>query len=190
MVRPIYKRHCIWALALVGGVSLAGCQQGATPSPENLGLEDASGEQEEPVRESELRAFCPSVTLREGTAYFQTYEGGNRGNPDSIIYQAAISDVTRACKYQPGQTVITVAVAGKVIPGPKGRTGSITMPIRVAAIRGDEVLYSQLFEHKVAIEDTAGATQFVFTDPDVVIPGGVDRTVQVMVGYDEGPSAR
>ena len=32
--------------------------------------------------QSELRAYCPPVTLREGTAFFNTYEKGATGRPD------------------------------------------------------------------------------------------------------------
>lgn len=184
MGRPLFSRHCAAAFIFLGSVFLAGCQQGTSPNAD-LGPEgDSRGEA---VRESELRAYCPTVTLREGTAYFRTYERGTEGNPDNVIYQASIADVTRACKYAEGSVTMTVAVAGKVVPGPKGRAGTITMPIRVAAVRGDEVLYSQLFRHSVVVGDTSGATQFVFSDTNVTIPGSVDRSVRLVVGYDEGP---
>ena len=61
------------------------------------------------------------------------------------------------------------------------------MPIRVAAVRGDEVLYSQLHKYKVDVASGAAATQFVFEDPSVVIPVPEPNTVQIFVGYDEGP---
>ncbi|WP_367715484.1 hypothetical protein AB2N04_15940 [Nitratireductor sp. GISD-1A_MAKvit] len=139
------------------------------------------------VRESELRAYCPPVSLREGTAYFTTYQKGGEGQPDKVLYQASITDVTRRCNYGTGSFGMTVAVAGRVVPGPVGSTGSITMPIRIVALRGDEVVYSKLFQHQVAINDTAGATQFIFNDPNVMISGAPDRSVRLMVGYDEGP---
>lgn len=85
---------------------------------------------------------------------------------------------------------MTVAVAGKVVPGPVGTAGSVTMPIRVAVLRDDQVVYSKLFQHNVVISETAGATQFIFNDPDIVIPGQADRSVQVIVGYDEGPTGK
>ncbi|WP_295812120.1 hypothetical protein [uncultured Nitratireductor sp.] len=140
------------------------------------------------VRESELRAYCPPVSLREGTAYFTTYQKGGQDQADKVIYQASISDVTRKCTYSTGSFGMTVAVAGRVVPGPVGTTGTITMPIRIAAIRGGEVVYSKLFQHQVAISDTAGATQFIFNDPNITISGAPDRSIQVMVGYDEGPN--
>ena len=61
------------------------------------------------------------------------------------------------------------------------------MPIRVAVIRGDEVLYSQLHDYEVAINSVTGATQFVFSDPNVSIPAPTAANLLVFAGYDEGP---
>lgn len=169
-------------------VFLAGCQSDKPADALDLNAQDQTGDQsEEAVRESELRAYCPPVTLKSGTAYFTTYKGSDRTNPENVIYQASIIDVTRSCEYGSEGATMTVAVAGKVVPGPAGGEGTITMPIRIAATRGDAVLYSQLFRHEVAVDDTSGATQFIFTDPGVTIPAPVDGTVQVLAGYDEGP---
>lgn len=183
-------------LALGVSLALAGCQSGGPLG----GLESGSGRTvaQRPdgqsagdvgtVRESELRAYCPPVALREGTAYFRTYQGGDRSDPEKIVYQASISDVTRTCRRGQDAFSMTVAVAGRVVPGPAGTTGTLTMPIRIAALRGEEVVFSRLYSHQVTIDDTSGATQFIFKAQDVAIPGVADRGVQVFVGYDEGPN--
>lgn len=183
---PLFRKTFAASLVLAGSALLAACQTGGAPGGSNTRDNSAQADSE-PIRESELRAYCPPVRLREGTAFFRTYEGNARDDPARLVYQASISDATRACDYRENTTVMTVALAGKVVPGPRGRAGTITMPIRVVAVRGDEVVYSKLFKHAVSIPEVSGATQFLFTDPNVVIPGGVDRNVELIVGYDEGP---
>ena len=173
------RKFCVTAFAIFSVAILAGCQQGASNSEGNL----AAGE----IRESELRAYCPRPALREGTAYLQTYERGGQDDPNRMIYQAVISDTTRTCQFSEGSGTINVVAAGRVIPGPKGRAGTITLPVRVVAMRGEQVLYTHLIKHTVTVSDTAGATQFFLSDPNVVIPGGIDRGVQIIVGFDEGP---
>lgn len=165
--------------AILGTAILAGCQQGVS----NSGNTPVDGQ----IRESELRAYCPRPALRDGTAYHQTYERGGQDDPTRLIYQAVISDTTRTCQFNEGSGTINVVAAGRIIPGPKGRAGAVTLPIRVVAMRGDQVLYSKQINHTVNVTDTAGATQFFLSDPNVVIPGGIDRGVQVVVGFDEGP---
>jgi hypothetical protein len=143
------------------------------------------------ITDVELRAYCPKVDLREGTAYYRTYEKGGKEteDPSLVIYQAALAETSRDCKYSNGMLTMTVAAAGRVVPGPKGKGGTITMPIRVAVTRGDEVLYSKLSTQDVQIAET-GATQFVFTDNQVTFPQPTSRNIQVFVGYDEGPPVK
>ena len=125
------------ATAIVSGCQSDKATGGLDMQGGNLQQQGAqtAGPAEDVVRESELRAFCPPVSLREGTAYFTTYEKGGQDQPGSVIYQASITDVTRKCTYGTGSFGMTVAVAGRVVPGPKGNTGTITMPIRIARRR-------------------------------------------------------
>lgn len=166
---------------------LAGCQSGGAGGPFNLGKQQKPAAVEEgQVLESELRAYCPPVSLRSGTAFFTKYVGNDESDPQKAVYQAAISDVTRSCRYSGGSATMTIAVAGKVVPGPSGRAGTVTLPIRVVATRGGEVVYSKLFAQAVTISDTSQSVQFVFTDPNVTIPAPVDRGIKVLAGFDEG----
>ena len=143
------------------------------------------------ITDVELRAYCPKVDLREGTAFYRTYEKGGKETADDskVIYQAALAETSRDCKYANGTLTMTVAVAGRVVPGPKGKAGTITMPIRVAVTRGEEVLYSKLSQQQVQIAES-GATQFVFSDTEVSFPQPTSRNITVFVGYDEGPPAK
>ncbi|MBO6719023.1 MAG: hypothetical protein JJ913_13780 [Rhizobiaceae bacterium] len=164
-------------------LALAGCQSDSGVDA----LDVANQPSQETVNLSELRMYCPAIQLREGTAYFNTYERGGNDDPSRIVYQASIADVTRQCTRGNGFLNINVAVAGRIVPGPKGKAGSITMPIRVVVVQGGEVLYSQLFKHPVQIGDTIGATQFIFSDPSIQIPVPASQNVLIFAGYDEGP---
>lgn len=167
-------------------LALAACQSGDSTGFLDLGS-DGQAAAPEQITALELRAFCPQVTLRDGTAYFNAYERGGEGDRSRLTYQASISDVTRSCTNSGGLIAMNVAVAGRVVPGPLGQPGTVTMPIRIAVVRGDEVLYSQLHQHQVEVGTTTGATQFVFNDPNVTVPAGQERGVRIFAGYDDGP---
>lgn len=174
------------ALALVS--ALAGCQSGGIQQALNIGSsKDKQTEERQRITQAQLRGYCPRVTLRENTGYYNTYEKNAEGDPDSVIYQAAISDVTRSCEQSDGFLNMKVAAAGRVVPGPKGKDGTITMPIRVAVLEGDQVVYSQLTQHQVQIDTGGGATQFLVTDENVQVPIQQGSRFRVYVGYDEGP---
>ncbi|RUV97701.1 hypothetical protein EOA75_02695, partial [Mesorhizobium sp. M1A.F.Ca.IN.022.07.1.1] len=110
-------------------------------------------------------------------------------DPAKIIYQASITDVTRDCTHENGQLTMKIAVAGKVVPGPLFTPGTVTMPIRIAVQHGPDVLYSQLHQYQVQVTDPSAATQFVFTDTNVVVPEPTARDYQAYAGYDENAPA-
>ena len=210
-------------LALTGFMlAAAGCQSGDNGIL-NLGIgkKDPTAPpppQDPKVLASQLQAYCPRVTVRDGTAFFNTYANAQKAKPKpkrkprnqaeadqqaqeaqaaadaaanppdesaNIIYQASISDVTRDCVRANGQLSMKVAVAGKVVPGPKFSPGTITMPIRVAVMHGTDVLYSQIHPYQIQVTDPSVATQFVFTDSNVVVPEPSAKDYQVYAGYDE-----
>lgn len=163
----------------------AGCQSTDTGGVLNLGRNQDNEKQK--ITEAELRAFCPAASLREGTAYYNNYAKGGQDDPSKLAYQASISDITRSCTYNGPTMTINVAVAGRVVPGPAAAGGSINLPIRIVVLQGEEVIYSQLHSYPVALAAGTGAAQFVFNDPNIVVPQTGQRNIQVFAGYDEGP---
>jgi hypothetical protein len=168
----------------VGTENVTTTQSGTLPPASTPGTVAIAATEPGSISDVELRV--PRVELREGTSFYRTYDKGAEEDPAAVIYQAALSETTRACSFGGGMMTINVAAAGRVAPGPKGRAGTITMPIRVAVSQGGEVLYSKLHQQQVQIGET-GATQFVFNDPAVTIPQPTARNLTVFVGYDEGP---
>ena len=164
--------------------AVAGCQSGDSSDVLNVGgTGQGQTVPEGKVLQSELRAYCPKVALREGYAFLSSYEKKAEEDPTKLIYQASLATVTRKCTYAPGVINLEVAAAGRVVPGPLATDGTVKMPIRVEARLGDEVVYSNVADFEVAVSKTSGATQFIFNNANVSVPadGG---TVQVLVGYD------
>lgn len=143
--------------------------------------------QTETISQDELEAYCPQASLRENTGYFRTYTKGGEDNPDQVIYQASIEDVTRNCRQSNGTLTINVAAKGRIVPGPAGSAGTITMPIRVAIIDTQGTVYSNLTSYPVQVASTSGATQFIFNESNIQVPIAPGQRMRVYVGYDEGP---
>lgn len=138
------------------------------------------------VTQTELRAFCPPVVLRDGTSFFNSYAKGGEGDGTKLRYQVSINDVTRSCTYNGDQVTMKVAIAGRVVPGPVRAGGAATVPIRVAVTADDQVLYSQLFQHTIQTPNGSSATQFTFTDPNATFSAADVTRVRAFVGFDEG----
>lgn len=157
------------------GGGIAGVNTTAPPPPSDK------------ITQSELIAYCPAITIREGTASYDVYAKGGDQDRSKIVYQAAIDTSSRSCKRADGQMAITAAVAGRVVPGPLASAGSVTLPIRVALTVNGAVASSTLYKQQVSVSDTSAATQFTFKAPDIVIPTPADGTAHIYIGFDDGP---
>lgn len=124
--------------------------------------------------------YCPKITLREGTSVLR------KGQGDAQEYVASVTQTTRSCRVQNGELSMEVGVAGRVVPGSAAKSGSVRLPIRVAIVRGSEVLYSELGQQPVAMDPAGGAQDFIYVDRNVRLPEPTRRDLTVFVGFDEG----
>ena len=134
-----------------------------------------------------IQGSCPQVYLLDGTANYRTYAKGAKDDPTKIVYQASLADTTRQCVQNESQLVMTVVVQGRVVAGPAGGAGTVSLPIRVAATDGKNTLYSELTQYPVDVQN--GSAQFIFTKANVTLPGGAGDFAKIYVGFDEGPAA-
>jgi len=178
-------RSSIRHLAMLAGLgpllAVSGCQSGD-------GAASASA-QPAVVNVEELRAYCPQVILETDGTVWSQYERGGEGDAARLVQRTTISDKTRACTYSADAITVNVAVAGRVVPGPVASAGQISLPMVVEARRGGEVVYSNAVNYGVQVSDTVGATQFVFSDPAVVIPQAGAQQTRIFVRMNV-PEAR
>jgi len=184
-VRSFVARKSL-GFVLVGMLGLAaGCQAADTLS----GIGGIGGGQQAPregqITEAELLGYCPAITIRQGDAVLDSYQRGGQDDPSKLIYRATITDSTRSCTYQSGQTYMNIALAGRIVPGPAGTVGNLRTPIRVSVFEDTQQIYSQVHNFEVAVTDTIGATQFIFTDNNFSMPNPTRRNIRIVVGYEK-----
>lgn len=134
-----------------------------------------------------VQAACPPITLRDGTASYRTFAKGGKDDPTKVVYQASLADTTRQCVQSEDSLKVTVVAQGRVVAGPAGGPGKLTMPIRVAATDGEKTLYSELTQYPVEVPPGSTNAQFVFTKADVTLPAGAGADAKIFIGFDEGP---
>ena len=128
------------------GISLlavvAGCNQ--TDKPADLGVtSDPSGVQAAAQQQTQvavIQGSCPQVFLRDGTAVLQRFGKGAKDDPQNLAYQVTLADTTRQCVMSNDQLVMTVVVQGRIVVGPAGASGTVTVPIRVSVMDGDTAI--------------------------------------------------
>ena len=142
--RSVQSRGRVLAALLAAGLyaTATGCKSSDSADVIDPGTgDDVQEVPEGKVLQSELRAYCPRVTLRDGDAVLSTYEKNAEDDPTKLMYQSSLSIVTRKCTYSAGTITMNIAVAGKVVPGPLAADGMVKMPIRVEVKLGEEVVY-------------------------------------------------
>jgi len=138
-----------------------------------------------------VQAYCPQIVLPEQTAIYQSYARGGDKNADKLLFQASFGDMTRQCTANETTLTINVFAQVRLVQGPAGAPGKITLPILVEVVDGDNVIYTQKVVFPVDMP--AGGTQLIFNKPDVQIPnsaGGASRFTRVRLSFDTGAPAK
>jgi hypothetical protein len=78
---------------------------------------------------------CPGVEIRQGASTFQQSGTDNGSTALSLRYQANFVRFARECAVQAGNVVMKVGIEGRVILGPAGAAGQVTLPVRLAVVK-------------------------------------------------------
>jgi hypothetical protein len=78
---------------------------------------------------------CPGVEIRQGASTFAQSAGDNGSAALSLRYQANFLKFARECALRGGNVTLKVGVEGRVIVGPAGAPGPITLPVRLAVVK-------------------------------------------------------
>lgn len=123
---------------------------------------------------------CPVVDVEDGGGVAQIGSGTN------LRHQFTISDTARECSVANKQISIRVGVAGRVIAGPAGGPGTVSVPVRIGIRRETDktIITSKVVNITATIPSgAANATFAVVSDPLVVpwLREEADEDYMVMV---------
>jgi len=141
---------------------------GYVPLPQN----------EAPVREADLLAFCPPAEFADSAYAYRIYSGS------ALKLQAAIADITRDCRYDEGKggfIHLHIAAAGRAVPAQAAARGAVSLPIEVKITNGDKILFSKVYAQKIAL--TGGTAQFLFSQWVELKKADVPRGTKISIGF-------
>lgn len=178
-------------LASVLALAVAGCTgtaAGLFGGTTTTATQQAAAQQEQvDIRRYLGPDYCPEVRVRQGTEALRRYTRGYEDDPGYVVWQASIGQTARECLYDgQGNMTIRLGVSGRVLAGPKGGPANVTLPLRIAVVRGtSDVLASDI--HQLTATIPASNTTSFAEVREITVPSpGQDRNYLIYVGFDDG----
>ncbi|MGQ4275277.1 hypothetical protein [Terrihabitans sp. B22-R8] len=138
--------------------------------------------------------YCPSVSIQAGTAAYTVYERGQEGNILAVRNQARFGDIARECTNQGGNVGLRIGVAGRVMQGPKGVTGTgVDVPVRFVVLDSDDKpVISRVTRIQASIPTGQTGVSFTHVEDLGVLPvdGRGLRNWSFRVGFDTPSGTR
>jgi hypothetical protein len=133
---------------------------------------------------------CPTVEIRSGAAALSVAPQGEETSANNLRYQANFGQTARECALRGGNLTIKVGIQGRVVLGPAGAPGPVTVPLRVAIVREGiepKLMLSKFQQITVNVEpgQTSAAYTTVIDDLTFPMPSGAELDACVIyVGFD------
>ncbi len=139
-----------------------------------------------------LEIVCPVTEVRAGTAHYIFYAPDLNPEPKNVQFQGTLTRTARECAFGQASVRIKFGFAGRVLVGPKGGPGAVTLPVRaILSYREGEVAWTKLYEVPVNIPPNETSSFFMFVEEDfeyTVPVGNRLSDYALFIGFD-GDSA-
>jgi hypothetical protein len=143
-----------------------------------------------PVTPPSSQVNCPFVDYRQGAATL-TINAPNADNPAlGLRYQGSLVQTARECFLHGNALTIKVGIEGRIVVGPAGGPGSVTVPLRYALVREGlepKTIWTKLFLVPVAIPEGQLNVPFVHVEEEMTVPMPPSAeldTYVIYIGFD------
>ena len=135
----------------------------------------------------EVAHGCPRFIVASHDNNITFYEPGRAGDGLAIMHRGEITKTARECQVEPGKVTVKYGFSGRVLLGPKGKPGNITLPLNVsvtdakrAKIAGDTMKIDVTVGADKPIGYFSAVRTVTFAGPEGSRPG----EFELMVGFD------
>jgi hypothetical protein len=80
---------------------------------------------------------CPQVVAWPHDRLLTIYQPGRVGDSQAIVHRGEITKMARECELSPDRVVVKYGFAGRVLLGPKGQPGPVTLPFSIRVSDAD-----------------------------------------------------
>jgi hypothetical protein len=185
---------------MAAAIVVSGCAVSRLASPFRSGDEDASASA---VTEDRLletakadtgtdlpagfSAHCPQVVAWPRDRLLTVYQPGHVGEANSIVHRGEITKMARECQLYSDRVIVKYGFAGRVLLGPKGGPGTVTLVIniRVAGTQQNTLATDKMnITATIPSGDPAGYFSMVREIAFPIVVGSRPEDYKVFVAFD------
>jgi hypothetical protein len=138
---------------------------------------------------------CPFVDYRQGAATLTINAADAENAALGLRYQGSLVQTARECFVRGNELTIKVGIEGRIVVGPAGGPGSMTVPLRYALVREGfepKTIWTKLYLVSVAIPEGQLNVPFVHVEEEMTVPmppsAELDAYV-IYIGFDPDGAA-
>jgi hypothetical protein len=137
---------------------------------------------------SGLSAHCPQVVAWPRDRLLTVYQPGHAGDQLAVIHRGEITKMARECQLYSDRVVVKYGFAGRVLLGPKGAPGTVTLGV---SIRVTGAQQNTLATDKMSVTTTvppdspAGYFSMVREIAFPILVGTRPEDYKVFVAFDQ-----
>jgi hypothetical protein len=135
----------------------------------------------------EVIAGCPRFQVFSRDSHVTIYEAGRSGDGLAVMHRGEITKTARECLANGNRITIKYGISGRVLLGPKGRSGNVSLPMTVfiTDAKRERVATEKLkVDVAVALEKPIGYFSSVREITITVPEGARAGELEVFVGFD------
>jgi hypothetical protein len=135
----------------------------------------------------ELAAGCPRVSVGPRDFNVTIYEPGRVGDGLAVMHRGEITRTARECQIIDGRVTVKYGFSGRVLLGPRGKNGTVTLPINIYVTdpKRERIAADKAkVDVAVAIEKPIGYFSMVRTVTFPIAEGTRPSEYEVFVGFE------
>lgn len=135
----------------------------------------------------DVDAGCPRLVIAPHDNYITFYQVGHVGDALAVAQRGEITKTARECQVEPGRVTVKYGFSGRVLLGPKGQPGNITLPITVSVNDGKRTKIttdSVKLDVNVGLDKPISYFSTVRTVTFPIAEGTRPGEYQLVVGFD------
>jgi len=185
---------------MAAAIVLSGCAVSRLASPFGSGDENASASAvtEDRLMETAkadtgtdlpagFSAHCPQVVAWPRDRLLTVYQPGHVGDANAVVHRGEITKMARECQLYSDRVIVKYGFAGRVLLGPKGGPGTVTLGVNVrVAGTGQTTLATDKMKITTTIPpgDPAGYFSMVREVAFPIVVGTRPEDYKVFVAFD------